>query len=208
MKVISFDADGTLVDHCFVDIFWEKEVPKLYAKRHGISFNEAWEEVRRCYNKIGEEDIRWYLPSYWFKRFELEEKPVEVLKRLKKHVKIFPDSLETIENLYDRYELIVVSNAPREILEIELEEIKDYFSKIYSCTSQFKEVRKNPEVYLKVCKEIKASPKHLVHVGDHYKFDYEVPRSLGIRSFLIDRKNNFDGKEDVLRDMRELLQKI
>lgn len=209
MKVVSFDVDGTLVDHTFVNMFWEREVPKLYAEKHGISFEEAWERVKKSYDEIGDEDIRWYLPSYWFKKFELDIDPREVLEDLKSHVKIFPDALETIEELHGRFEMIIVSNAPSEILDIEIEEIREYFSRVYSCTSQFREVRKNPQTYMRVCREIKVPPSRLVHVGDHYKFDYEVPKKLGINAFLIDRENTIHAHDgNILRDLRELISKL
>jgi putative hydrolase of the HAD superfamily len=205
VKIVSFDADGTLIDRCFADIFWEEEVPKLYAKKYSLSFNEAWKIVKRCYDEVGDEDIRWYIADYWFKRFNLDEKPKEILKKLKNKVKIFSDALEAIESLYGKHKLIVVSNASKEFLEIELEKIRDYFSKIYSCTSDFGKVRKDPAVYLRVCKEIGVKPEQVVHVGDHYKFDYEIPRSIGIRAFLIDRAEQHN---EALRDLRELLEKI
>lgn len=216
MKIISFDADGTLVDRCFADAFWEKEVPKLYAEKYGLSFDEAWKIVRKCYNEIGEEDIRWYIADYWFKRFNLDEKPKEILKKLKNNIKIFSDALDAIENLYGKYELIVVSNASKEFLEMGLEKIRDYFSKVYSCTSDFGKVRKDPAVYLRVCGEIGVKPEQVVHVGDHHKFDYEIPRSIGMRAFLVDRsgdsnRTNTDRarkRNEILQDLRELLKRI
>jgi FMN phosphatase YigB (HAD superfamily) len=46
IKLISFDLDGTLVDkNSFDKIFWEEEVPKLYAAKKGMSIEEAKKKV-------------------------------------------------------------------------------------------------------------------------------------------------------------------
>ncbi|HID42293.1 MAG TPA: HAD family hydrolase [Archaeoglobaceae archaeon] len=205
MKVISFDVDGTLIDLGFVNTFWDVEVPRLYAKKYGLKFDEAFKIVRSAYDELGDEDLRWYKPEYWFKRFSLDESPEEVIERIKHKVKVFPDALETIEYLHKDNELIVVSNAPRKFLDLGIKDIRHYFSRIYSCTSDFGTVRKKPEVYIRICEELKVNPKNVVHVGDHYKFDYEVPRSIGIKAFFIDRINGRDG---ALRSLTELIEKL
>jgi len=214
IKVVSFDMDGTLVDRSFVDTFWEVEIPKLYAKKYALSFEEAQKIVKTCYDEIGDKDVRWYLPEYWFKRFNLSEDPRRILEKLKEKIKVFPDAISAIRNLYNKYTLIIVSNASKEFVEIELEKLGNYFSKVYSCTSDFGAVRKEPEVYLKICKDLGIRPEEMVHVGDHYQFDYQVPRSIGIKAFLIDRGNtlklkvNSKIKDEILKSLEELPRKI
>ncbi|MFW6128213.1 MAG: HAD family hydrolase [Halobacteriota archaeon] len=206
MNIISFDADGTLIDLDFVNAFWDREVPRLYSKRHGMDFEKACRYVRSCYDALGDEDLRWYQPDYWFKRFDLEEDPEYVIDRIKHKVKVFPDAKDVLENLYGNYDLVVVSNAPWRFLNLGLKEIKHYFSAIYSCTSDLGMVRKKPEVYLHICERLGTRPEHLVHVGDHYKFDYEVPRKVGIRAYHVDRINK--DTNGSLKDLRELLEQL
>ena len=216
MKVISFDADGTLIDLEFVNTFWDVEVPKLYAKKYGMRFDEAFRFVRSSYDELGDEDLRWYQPEYWFKRFGLDEDPHEVIRRIRHKVKVFPDAVEAIKHLHKKHELIVVSNAPREFLDIGIEEIRDYFSRIYSCTSDFGMVRKKPDVYIRICEELNVRPEEVVHVGDHYKFDYEIPRSIGMKAYYIDRLNGKDetfalqepGNKGILRSLTELIDML
>ncbi len=206
VKVISFDVDGTLIDKSFVDTFWEIEIPKLYAKKYNLDFNEAWKMVKKCYDEVGDHDVRWYLPKYWFDRFNFVEDPEEILWKLKDKVKVYPDAKKVLKELYGKYTLIVTSNASWEFLNIGLEKIKNYFSKIYSCTSDFGEVRKTPSVYLRICNDLKVKPNEIVHVGDHYEFDYLVPRSVGIEAYLIDRKGKFNPRKDVLKTLEDLLK--
>lgn len=207
VNIISFDADGTLIDLDFVNAFWDREVPRLYSEKYGIDFDEACKYVRSCYDALGDEDLRWYQPDYWFKRFDLDENPKEVIDRIRHRVKVFPDAKALLQGLYGKYDLVVVSNAPWRFLNLGLQEIKDYFSAVYSCTSDLGMVRKKPEVYIQICEQLGTSPERLVHVGDHYKFDFEVPRKVGIKAYHVDRTNNGNANGS-LNDLRELLEHL
>lgn len=207
INLVSFDADGTIVKDSYVDKFWFQELPRLYARKKGIEFSEARETVTSKYNEIGDEDIRWYQPEYWFDRFELEEDPGEVIERIQvpENVELYRDAVELIEDIYGAYGLVVTSNAPRVFLEYALRSIEDRFRKVYSCVTDFGEVKKHPGVYQKVAERVGVNAGEMVHVGDHWRFDYQVPRELGITSFYIDRDTGAEERaENVLTDLRQL----
>jgi putative hydrolase of the HAD superfamily len=48
-----------------------------------------------------------------------------------------------------------------------------------------------------------VTPEEIIHVGDHYEFDYLVPRSLGIRAFFLDRSGQRNG-DSVLWSLEDL----
>lgn len=211
IKLVSFDADGTLVNNDYVNSFWFQELPKLYGEKKGIGFEEARETLVKYYDEIGDEDIRWYKPEYWFERFDLDEEPDDVIERIQtpENVRFYEDALEITEKLKDEYRLIVTSNAPRTFLNYGLKQIEDRFAGIYSCVSDFGEVKKSAEVYRKVLDREEVSPDRSVHVGDHWKFDYQVPRELGMSTFFIARNGGERPVEDgVLTDLRELASRI
>lgn len=207
VKIISFDADGTLVDGRFMDLFWNKGIPEVYAKKKGIRFDEAKKEVERLYNEVGDEDIRWYDPEYWFNFLGLGDSFEDLLNKFKDEVKVYPEVYEVLDNLKESYQLIVVSNAPREILDFELKGLEDYFSHIFSSTSDFKEVRKTRDFYSKLCNILGIKARNIIHVGDHWKFDFIAPKKLGIEAFFLDRSGEKKG-ENVVKDLRELEKKI
>ncbi len=205
--MISFDADGTIVKDSYVDKFWFQELPELYASKEGIDFPEARETLTAYYDEIGDEDIRWYQPDYWFDRLGLDEDPGEVIERIQipENVDLYRDALDIIDELYGDYGLIVTSNAPRVFLEYALREIEDRFLKIYSCVTDFGEVKKHSGVYEEVANRVEVKTERMVHVGDHWRFDYQVPRELGITTFYIDRDGaRSDEDENVLTDLREI----
>lgn len=204
-RVVSFDADGTLVKRDLVDRFWFEEIPSLYADQAGIGFDEALEDVKSFYDEIGSRDIRWYLPSYWFDRLGIDEDPVEVIESIKHHKEVYPDALDVLEDLDGKYRMVVISNAPRVFLEVQLSEISDYFMEIYSCVSDLEKVKKDTKVYREVLDDIDVRAEDLVHVGDDYDFDFLAPRGLGVETYFIDRERNHSESDGVIRDLRDIV---
>jgi putative hydrolase of the HAD superfamily len=207
IKVISFDADGTLVDKSFMDAFWNIGIPKEYAREKGISFEEARCEVEKLYHEVGEEDIRWYTPDYWFDLLGLGITPRQLMENYKNYLKIYPEAKTVLETLMEKYPLVVISNAPREILSFELASLEGYFAHVFSATTDFKEVRKTSDFYSRVCETLGIKPPELAHVGDHWNFDYVIPKRLGIRTFFLERTREKTGP-DVIHSLEEFVAKI
>ncbi|MBU7014495.1 MAG: HAD family hydrolase [Theionarchaea archaeon] len=187
VRVVSFDVDGTLVDSKFTDCVWWEGIPRLYASRHNTDLDTAKKIVREEYERIGEEDIRWYQLEYWFNRFGLNESPAHLLNSYKHRVSLYKDVIPTLESLSADYTLVVASNAHRDFLSLTLSEIDSYFDCIFSAVSDFNDVRKHEDFYWKMCRVLDITPGDIAHVGDHYKFDYEVPSSMGIHAFYLRR---------------------
>lgn len=207
-RIISFDMDGTLVKEEFADKFWYERVPELVAQKRGIGFEKALSLARASYRQVSREEVEWYLPSYWFDRFKLDVDPQRILEGMKGEVELYSDVLEILESLYGKYELIVVSNASEFFLHVELEGVKHFFRSIYSCVSDLGEVKKDKKVYEKVCNDVGVSPQYVLHMGDDPTFDYDIPRSLGIEAYLIDRcSKGFQGRE-AIKDLRDIMGKF
>ncbi len=208
--IISFDMDGTLADMQFDKTIWFTEIPKLYAQKKGINFEEAKNFCSSEYNKIGDEDLRWYDVRYWLKHFKLENDWKTFIDDLKHHIKLYPETIEVLEDLSKNHKLIVISNAPRQFLDlkIEIEGISKYFYKVFSVTTDFKKIKKTEEVYKKICEILEIQPKDLIHIGDHYKFDFKIPQKIGIKSFYLDRKEEKLKEEGVVKNLKEFKEKI
>ena len=210
IEIVSFDADDTLVKRKLVNKFWFEEIPKRYAEKHGVKFEEALRTARRSYDEIGDEDLRWYKPSYWFDRFDLDEDPKRVVERIQKpeNLRLYEDALDLTANLEGKYILVVTSNSPRIFLDYALRRIEDRFHGIYSCVSDFGEVKKHVGVYQKVLNRVGVSPDCSVHIGDHREFDYRIPKRLGMTAFYIERSGGEIAKEDgIITDLREVENK-
>ncbi|HID17246.1 TPA: HAD family hydrolase [Candidatus Bathyarchaeota archaeon] len=205
ITIVSFDLDGTLVDHAFVDSVWFEEIPKLIAEKERISFKEALRKAKKEYDAIGEERIEWYDVNYWINKFGLNKDWREILEGAKHKIQLYPEVLPVLERLSQKFKLIVNSNCPREFLELELEGtgISNFFVKVFSSTSDFNQVRKDESYYVKVCSLLQVDPEQMVHVGDNWKFDFEVPSRVGIKALFLDRSGKKLGKR-VIHDLTQL----
>ena len=212
-KLISFDLDNTLIDPTYITFVWEVGIPQLYAKKHNISISKATHIVIAEYERIGDVSLEWYDITYWFQYFELPGKWENLLEEHRDKIRPFPEVKDVIKDLARYYDLIITSNAAREFVEIEIKDvgIENSFTRIFSATSDFQQVKKTPQFYQQICEIMKTEPSDTIHTGDHYEFDYLVPKSVGIKAFYLDRdgtrpRDNFTVKN--LKEFAALIKKM
>jgi len=208
-KYISFDMDGTLIDPVFTDFVWGQGIPALYAEKVGLPFEAAKALVEKEYQKVGEGAIEWYDIQYWFRFFQLKESWKALMKEFVDKIHVYPDVNHLLERLRNRFPLILTTNAGREFIEVEMEAtgLGRYFERIFSATSDFALVKKTIGFYQRICQILGVTPHEIVHVGDHYEFDYLVPRRLGIDAFYLNRLGKEKG-DFIISDLRDLEEKL
>ncbi len=209
MKVISFDLDGTLVTDEFSQIVWHKGIPELYAEKHDCELDDAKNFIFQEYEKVGDKAIEWYDIKYWLQFFGLDNNWEKLFKKYEDCIQTYPEVHEVLSTLKQSYQLIITSNAAREFLDTEIDEsnISSYFDHIFSATSDFKEVKKTEEFYLRICNMLNINHSQMIHIGDHYEFDYLIPQQLGITSFYLDRKGEREGSA-IVKDLKVFMKKI
>lgn len=207
IRIISLDMDGTLVNSRFVDRVWMEGIPMLYGELVGLEYSAAREYVIGEYMKIGSDRLEWYDLQYWINRFGLSIGKDELLEMYEDDIETYPEVVEALDLLTQNYELVVTSNAAREFLDIELFDLSDYFRDIFSATSDFSEVKKSPLVYSAICKRLDALPFEVLHIGDHYHYDYESPIQAGLDALFLDRRGERCGRE-VVGDLMEAVEMI
>jgi len=204
-KLISFDLDNTLIDPTYTTFVWEIGIPQLYAKKYNISISKATRIVIGEYKRIGDLSLEWYDITYWFKYFELPGRWENLLEEHRDKIRPFPEVKEVIEDLAQYYNLIVISNAAREFVEVEIKDvgIENSFNRIFSATSDFQQVKKTPQFYKQICEIMKTEPSDTIHTGDHYEFDYLVPKSVGIKAFYLDRDGTKPKDSFTVKNLKE-----
>jgi HAD superfamily hydrolase (TIGR01549 family) len=209
VRIVSFDMDGTLIESEYTDWVWHHGIPGLYAEKAGLAFDEAKDFVIREYRKVGEAGIEWYDIKYWFRLFELEMDWRSLMERYTDKIRVYPDVHPLLSRLKGSFRLVLTSNAGREFIDVEMEAtgLAGYFDQIFSATSDFREVKKTPRFYQRICEMLKVQPEEMAHVGDHYEFDYLVPRDLGIQAFYLDRSARREGNS-VLWDLRDMENRL
>jgi putative hydrolase of the HAD superfamily len=196
IKIISFDLDGTLVQNTFADSVWLKGFPTLYAKEKNITIDEAKEFLFKEYDKVGMARKEWYDIDWWFKRFQIKKDWHDLLSDFRTNIHIFPESKNVINKLSKKFKLIIVSNAKREFVDIQLKQtsLKPYFHSIFSSLSDFDSVKKFPDVYRKICDILNVQVNEIIHIGDNKEFDFLSPKRIGIKSFYLNRDRTETGE--------------
>lgn len=206
-RILSFDLTGTLATFKFCDAIYFEGLPRLYSDQRGLPLEEARTYLTKCYDEIGDQEADWYDITFWFERFDLGAGWNELLKELNHNIEFYPDAEPVISRLADKYELIMVSNACTEFIDVETASIRKYFTRIVSCVSDFKEVKRTREFYLNLCEHLGVRPEEIIHVGDHWDFDYVAPRGAGLQAFYLDRTTETCG-EHVIHTLHDLESKL
>jgi FMN phosphatase YigB (HAD superfamily) len=199
IRVISFDAEGTLATHAFSRSVWQEVVPSLYSRQRGLTFEDAAEQVFAEYATIGPGRREWYDIGYWFRRLGLGD-PSPVIEEHRSLIEVYPDVLPVLEALKERFILIVASSTPDEFLGPLLRDIRGAFQGMFSSTSACGRL-KDVEFFTWLCRQAGAEPWETVHVGDHYLRDYEYPSSAGLTAFHLDRSGQSNSALHTLTDL-------
>jgi len=192
IKVVSFDAEGTLMTPDFSYAVWFEAIPERYAERNGIDFELARKTVEEEYRKVGDQRLEWYDVRYWFDKLGLGT-PDSVMETCRSKVCYYPEVGEVLASLSGKYKLVIASGSTRDFLNHLLRDIEPYFTRVFSSLTDYKQL-KTSEFYLRVCQAMGVQPERVVHVGDNLQFDFVAPREIGIQAFYLDRKQQSDGR--------------
>ena len=195
VKVISFDAEGTLVTPRFSEMIWREGIPTLFANKNDLDIAIAKREVFNAYDEVGDQRMEWYDIKYWFDRFDLGSYE-DLFNSHRKDICYYPEVSSVLSELSKNYRLVICSNSAREFLDILTEEIKNRFVRMFSATSDFGAL-KNPDLYLSMCQLLDISTEELVHVGDSPCFDFDAPQASGIRALYLNRDGGVVGQNQV-----------
>jgi FMN phosphatase YigB (HAD superfamily) len=181
---ISFDLDGTLTHLAFVDGVWNEGLPALVAASRGIDLDEAVRQCMDAYRSEGDASIKWYQLSHWLDHFGLEHvDEEELISGFIPRIRAFEDGLRVVSSLKDLgYPLILFSNAPRRFLDKEVQHcgLEAFFDAIISLPDDWGTVKSKEEAFVRLGS---FAGGDVVHVGDHVRFDCEVPRRAGLQAY-------------------------
>jgi HAD superfamily hydrolase (TIGR01549 family) len=195
VRIVSFDAEGTLVTPDFSYAVWFEAIPERYAEKNGIDFELARKAVEEEYRKVGDQRLEWYDVRYWFEKLGLGS-PAPVMESCRSRVHYYPEAKEVLSSLHGRYKLVVASGSTRDFLNHLLQDIEPYFTRVFSSLTDYRQL-KTSEFYLKMCQMMGVKPNQVVHVGDNWQFDFVAPREVGIQAFYLDRKQQANHQNSV-----------
>ncbi|MBN2335983.1 HAD family hydrolase [Candidatus Bathyarchaeota archaeon] len=202
LRVVSFDMEGTLIDHSFSEHIWGTDIPNRYAEKHGLDLETARGRVFAEYDSIGDERPEWYDVGYWFSKLGLPGDWRELPERRRDLITLYPETREVLDELSGRYPLVVTSNTIRAFLDVQVQEVGDYFAHVFSAPSDYHSVKKDHEFYRRIIDTLGVKPGEVAHVGDHRRYDYLASKGLGVKAFHLDRADEKTG-EDTVRNLKE-----
>lgn len=200
VRIISFDAEGTLASHAFSRAIWQEIVPRMYGEKHGIPFEQAAEKVFAQYHTIGPNRREWYDIGYWFHRLDLGE-ALPVIEAHRSLIEYYPESRPVLDALCGRYQLVVASSTPLEFLGPLLRDVEGAFDRYFSATSALGRL-KDEEFFRWMGREMGVDPSEVLHVGDSWDHDFVSSSDAGMRALYLDRSG---GKDHSLHSLLDLV---
>jgi len=106
---VLLDMDGTLLDRHFDNYFFEIELPRRYAAKHGVTFDEAQEKLLALYRSI-EGELAWTDLHYWSRLLDMDL--VALTTELGHMIGFLPDAVDFLRQARERGKrLVVLTNA-------------------------------------------------------------------------------------------------
>jgi putative hydrolase of the HAD superfamily len=202
-KVVSFDAEGTLVTPRFSEVIWHEAIPALFAEQREMDLDQARKAVYAAYDEVGDHRVEWYDIKYWFRRFGFDHDYRRLLLDHREEISYYEEVPEVLERLGESYDLIIVSNSAQEFLDPLTQQIGAHFERIFCTLSEFSAL-KSPALFSHICLSLGVEPREMVHVGDSWEFDCEMPRKAGVRAVHLERDGGGEG-DGVVTDLRQLV---
>lgn len=115
---VLLDMDGTLLDRHFDNFFFEEELPRRYAAKHGLAVEDATKRLLTLYRAV-EGQLNWTDLHYWSKTLGLDV--VALTKEFEHLITCHPDAVEFLRHLRKRGKRVqVLTNAHAAGIEIKV----------------------------------------------------------------------------------------
>jgi HAD superfamily hydrolase (TIGR01509 family) len=189
MKIIDskyylIDLDGVILDTSYDNYFWQKHIPRVYAKNKDIDDKDAINVTHSLFNyKKNTKD--WYDVIYWSNILD-----IDIISEKKKSenmslIKLNEGSLDILERLKDmNKKLFLITNAHRLTLEVKLSkfDLSKYFTDLV-CSHELGYVKEDIQFWHLLRNRLKIDYNDSVLIED--TFDNIISaHHAGIKSFI------------------------
>jgi FMN phosphatase YigB (HAD superfamily) len=198
--VLVFDLQGTLIEN---GVFPSPLKQVQYILRIDIPFSDfvmRFEKVfmTRKYESLKEGFIAICEEFHLIPKEYLIDKLIGLWNTNKLLAKLYPDTLQSLEELRGRHKLVLLANIDcfsKDI--IERYKLNEYFDRmVLSCDTGF--LKNDKKFYNTIMDAFDIKPADMVMIGDSIESDMDTAKGLGIKGILVDRKNRREYDPKVL----------
>ncbi len=121
--------------------------------------------------------------------------------------KPFPETLEVLAKLKQKYKLAIVSNNTASVENVlDKFELRNHFNLVL-LSFEAGALKSDPKLFQMALKKLKVKPEEALMVGDSVDSDMKSAEAVGIRGILVDRQNRQEFPEKI-RSLVELEGKL
>ena len=115
---VLLDMDGTLLDRHFDNFFFEEELPRRYAAKHGLELEPARERLFTLYRSV-EGELDWTDLTYWTRKLDIDV--VAMTKEFDHMINFLPDAEEFLRHVRKEGKRVhLVTNAHMDGVRIKI----------------------------------------------------------------------------------------
>lgn len=218
ISAILFDAYGTLIDTKNGSILATEAILRKNSKSlDAAEVYSKWKEYHRMHIDaltafVKEEEIFLRGLRQLYQEYAIggdPEKDVKIMLSTLGVRQVFPETIEVVDRLRQRYRVYMASTSDHDPLMSDLERNSLVVDGCF--TSELLGVYKpRPEFYLQILERTGLKPENALFVGDSPIDDILGPHSVGIRTVWVNRNNRhlpagIPTPDHQITDLRELL---
>lgn len=221
IKAVLFDLDDTLVNSKMAEYKAICEFKSLHNEFNQVEdaeFAKSWGkitmEIYEKYHqgKISFEELRIGRMQGLFNYYSINISDENAKEKFKDYQNIyeknwilFDDAKEVLENLKNKYKLVILSNGDgkQQRKKIEYTGLNKYFSDIV-ISSEVGYSKPEKEIFEIACKMINLKPENCIMIGDKYKVDVEGSLNAGMHGIWVNRKKEELKYKFQIKELSEL----
>lgn len=217
MKAIIFDAFGTLFD---VEQGGSANtiIANITAHKIPVDKNEFTDEWKAFYKTHTTQNckfmtereifvlrIQMFYDKYGVKRNAKSDAEDLIEKAFLR--KAFPEAKNVIEKLTENFQVFIGSNTDNDVLEAVMKNNGISAHKVYT-SEDLKCYKPSKDFYYRILNENDLNPQDVLFVGDSLTDDVIGPKSIGMKTALVDRakRSSFTEQDYTLTELTELLK--
>jgi putative hydrolase of the HAD superfamily len=164
-NTLMLDMDGTVLDLAFDNYVWKELIPAEFASLHGMSTNEAREELYARYRSV-QGKLDWYCLDHWSERLGLDI--LAIHRSVDHRIGFLPGAREFLDAVSGKgLRLLLVTNSHPDTLALKsaVTGVSDFFDAIYSA-HDFGHAKEDPSFWHALRRAEGFDPESTLFVDD------------------------------------------